>query len=115
MALMLVTLLVTGTSFTTVSRQPPAYPESSRARINATLRLSQIVLGIEVLIPTAIYSVENLNTNENGTVLNANVYNVSVQEGDVLYLNSFSLPLAIFYTVTAEDIASGAIHVNILE
>lgn len=113
-ALILTLSLMATFPATTASAPHTSGTAPERARIHATLRISQIVLGIEVIIPTLIYSVQNQNTSQFGTVIDSNNYDVVVQEGDVLYLNSFGLPLAIYYTVTAADIASGSIHVSVL-
>lgn len=107
-------LLLSGAPVTEASGRDDLRVQPSRARIHATLRVSQTVLGIEVIIPTSLYTARNLNTNVDGTIINVNLQDVVVQEGDVLYLNTLSSPLAIFYTVTADDIASGAIQVLIL-
>ncbi|WP_160716605.1 hypothetical protein [Chitinophaga solisilvae] len=86
----------------------------ARARVHVTLTLSQKILGIDVAILTALYDVKNLTTGEYGTIINANHKDVVVQAGDVLYVNTLSSPLSIYYTVTAADIASGFIKVSIL-
>ncbi|GAA0555410.1 hypothetical protein GCM10009415_41730 [Chitinophaga japonensis] len=114
LACTLLLFLFTGSSFTGIPAPAENVNTAARARIHATLRLSQVVAGIEVTIPTAIYSVQNQQTGAYGTAIDPNRFDVEVQEGDVLYLNSFDLPLAIYYTVTAADVASGSIHVSIL-
>jgi|GEM_PF-3933314 len=114
LACTLLLLLFANSSFTSIPDPAENVNMDSRIRIHATLRLSQIVAGIEVTIPTAIYSVQNQNTGAYGTAIDPNRFDVEVEEGDVLYLNSFDLPLAIYYTVTAADIALGSIHVSIL-
>ncbi|MET3879324.1 hypothetical protein [Chitinophaga sp. OAE865] len=113
-------LLLIGTSFI----DAPAFSESKPipakntafARVHANLRLSLIdVSNIEVQIPTLIYTVFNVQTSTYGTAIGLYNYDVEVQEGDVLYLNSFSLPLAVNYTVTADDVATGIIHVKAIQ
>lgn len=113
-------LLLLGTSFS----DAPAFSESKPiavkstvfARVHANLRLSLVdVSNIELQIPTLIYTVYNVQTNTYGTVIGLYNYDVEVQAGDVLYLNSFSLPLAVNYTVTADDVATGIIHVRAVE
>lgn len=113
-AFFLLTLLSTSFSFATAPMQHTLKAPASRARIHAHLQLSQRVLGIDVNIPTALYTVTNLNTSTNGTIYNSNLYDVVVQEGDVLYLNTLGLLPSITYTVTAADIESAYIHVSIL-
>ncbi|HEY9257629.1 hypothetical protein [Chitinophaga sp.] len=113
-AFLLLTFLPISFSFATTPIKNTGKASVSRARIHAHLQLSQRVAGIDVNIPTALYTVTNLNTSANGTVYNSNLYDVEVQEGDVLYLNTLGLLPSISYTVTAADIDSEYIHVSIL-
>jgi hypothetical protein len=112
-AFLLLTLALSSFSFAAPAKSDLKL-HASRARIHAHLQLSQRVLGIDVNIPTLLYTVVNLNTSANGTIYNSNLYDVEVQEGDILYLNTLGLLPSISYTVTATDIASAYIHVSIL-
>lgn len=111
---LLLTFICSSVSVATTPTKSTMKTTVSRARIHAHLQLSQRVLGIDVNIPTALYTVVNLNTTANGTIYNSNLYDVEVQEGDVLYLNTLGLIPSITYTVTAADIASAYIHVSVL-
>lgn len=106
-------VLLTG-AFPASNAMAKTTKSQAKARVHATLRLSQNVLGIEVTIPTLLYTVENQATSALGTAIDANRYDVEVQAGDVLYCNTLDLPLAVYYTVTAEDVASGTIHISVL-